>query len=530
MGDKETLGERVETLLVNPDVIQRVELSADNGEVIHGFSNARDTQKSLQIFAYITDNQSMLTPEGAKNGLEIYGEELREDARENPGKHANIDFLERVALQGVSLHSHIVTPYSAKPIPEHVRKAMPTIAEMFGTPMHIYDEDGIRATCRDFNSAFSWNRGFRNYDAVKAAPNPRLLEVEREEASGADCSSSPELTLSHAAGMRGEDIISTSNDTPDSEFQYARRLGAIENLDDITFIAALERATGGLPELICFRYTGEVNNSIIVNAEERKYGLTKEQIFMAYEIVKDKGVKRFGLHTMMASNERDVKKLLRQAEIMTGLGAELSERGIPLEFINLGGGVGTSYKPWDRDPSIKAYGEGVKALVQRDLIPRGLNPRIFLECGRAITGPHGWLLTRVRHVMKKLRDYVGVDASMADLMRPGMYGAYHHLTVLGKEQAEHNRVYDVVGSLCENNDKFAVQRFLPELVRGDLLATHNSGAHGRAMGFNYNGKLRSGEVLVRSNGDIELIRRAETEKDYFATFDFPGSKYAHLAR
>jgi diaminopimelate decarboxylase len=531
MGDKDTLKDRVDELLINPDAITRVEVFDERTGSCHSIDNVDGKRMSLQIYAAITDNESRITPEAARRGLDIYGEELRTDAARIRGKHTSIDFLENVAACDVPVRSHVITPYSAKPIPRHVREAMPDITRKFGTPIHVYDEDGIRNTCRNFNQAFSWvPGGFKNFFAVKACPNPVLMEIIIEEGMGADCSSAPELTLAKAVGMTGEDMMFTSNDTPDSEFQYARRVGAIMNLDDITHIAALERATGGLPDLLCFRYTGEGKNSIIGNVEERKYGLTREQIFEAYRIAKEKGVKRFGLHTMMASNERDAKKLLKQAEIMFKLARELKEGlGIDLEFINLGGGVGTPYKPWDREVDMAALGESIKKAYMRDM-PTDNFPRIFMECGRAITGPHGWLLTSVRHVMSKLRDYVGVDACMADLMRSGMYGAYHHITVLGKERADHHNVYDVVGSLCENNDKFAVQRFLPEIIQGDLLAIHNSGAHGRAMCFNYNGKLRSGEVLVKDSRNFRLIRRPETEGDYFATFDFPGSRYGFLAK
>lgn len=535
MGDKETLGERVNDLLINPVFIQRICIDHDVG--FFHLPNTSNTQKSLQIYAYITNNESMITPDGAKKGLKIYGKELRAEAKADSTKHPSITELEKIARKGKAVHSHIVTDYSAKPIPEHVRYAMPKIAEEFGTPVHIYNEDGTRKTCKQFNSAFSWNPGFRNFFAVKACPNPALMDIMLEEGFGADCSSAPELTLAKAVGMSGEDMMFTSNDTPDSEFKYAKRCGAIVNLDDITHIEAFERAAGRLPELLSFRFNpGEEcdGNSIIGNPVEAKYGVTREQIFDAYRIAREKGVKRFGLHTMIASNDRNLEHHVRTAKIMLKLAQELKVKsGVDIEFINLGGGVGTPYHPWDKELDLDALGKGVKEVYDKMKMigPEGVYPsKIFMECGRAVTGPHGWLLTGVRHVMKKHRDYIGVDATMADLMRPGMYGAYHHLTVLGKENAEHNKVYDVVGSLCENCDKFAVQRFLPEIERGDLIAIHNSGAHGRAMCFNYNAKLRSGEVLVHPDGSFDIIRRHETEKDYFATLDFKDSKYAHLAK
>ena len=536
MGDKATIGERVDALLINPDVIQRVDIIDSEGKVQFSVPNSSTTQKSIQIYAAITNNESMINADAAMRGLNIYGLELLTEARTNPGKHPSIDFLDFVAnnIRG-SLHSHVVTPYFAKPIPEKVRSVMPEIAKEFGTPIHVYDEKGLWETCVRFNTAFRGiNSGYRNFFAVKACPNPTLMEIMRGEGFGADCSSAPELTLAKAVGRRGEDMMFTSNNTADSEFRYARELGAIINLDDITHIGALERATGGLPELLCFRYNPGNKcdgNSIIGNPVEAKYGLTHEQIFEAYRIVKEKGVKRFGLHTMMASNERNPEILEKQARIMFKLARELRERvGINPEFINLGGGVGTSYKPWDRGVDLDDLGDRIHQAYNDSFSHEDQGPQIFTECGRAITGPNGWLLTSVRHVMEKHRNYVGVDATMADLMRPGMYGAYHHATVLGNENAGHNMIYDVVGSLCENCDKFAVQRFLPMIFRGDLIAIHNTGAHGRAMCFNYNAKLRSGEVLVKKDGKTELIRRNENEEDYFATLDFPGSRYANLTK
>ena len=457
MGDKATLGERVEPLLINPDVIEKIDIFNLEGHLRYTIPNTKDTQKSLQIYASVTNNESMLTCEGAQKGLDIYGEELLEDAHANPGKHPSMDFLEYIVNLKGPMHSHVVTPYSAKPIPEHVRVAMPKIAKDFGTPIHVYDEDGILATCRDFNSAFSWNKSYKNFFAVKACPNPSLMEIMLAEGFGADCSSAPELRLAEEVGMLGENMMFTSNDTDDSEFRDAKSRGAIINLDDITHIKAFERATGGLPELVCLRYTGEGENSIIGNADERKYGLTREQMFEAVKILKQKGVKRTALHTMMASNERNLGKLLQQADIMCKLEVDLRKAtGAVSEFINFGGGVGTSYKPWDRDPSLNGYGEGVRLLFEKYFGAKGVQPKVFTECGRAITGPHGFLLMKVRHVMQKLRTYIGVDATMADLMRPGMYEAYHHETVLGKENAPHDRIVDVSGSLCENNDKLRV--------------------------------------------------------------------------
>ena len=324
----------------------------------------------------------------------------------------------------------------------------------------------------------------------------------------------------------------TSNNTPYHEFRLARQLGAIINLDDITHISALERATGSLPELLSFRLNPgaeRVGNSIIGNPEDAKYGLTRRQIFQAYKIAKAVGVKRFGLHTMVCSNERNPEYFLETTRMMLKLAQDLQrEVGIEFEFVNLGGGIGTPYRPEHRGVDLQKLGIDIDG-VYEELGGKNKNPkRVFTECGRAVTGPNGWLLTSVRHVMRKYKDFVGVDATMADLMRPGMYGAYHHITVLGKESVEDTVMTDVVGSLCENNDKFAVNRHLPRVKEGDLLAIHNSGAHGRAMGFNYNGKLRSGEVLVEANGGVSKIRRHETLQDHFATLDF--GEYASLTR
>jgi diaminopimelate decarboxylase len=533
MEDKEALGERVDALLVNPNAIQEVRVFNAQKIPVLDIPNADGKRMSLQIYASITDNESRITPQAAERGLGIFGVDLVTEAILREGKHQSIDLLRKIAKGEESYYSHVVTPFFTKPIPEHVLGAMPEIARTFGTPIHVYDEAGIREKCRALNRAFSWvpNNGFRNYFAVKACPNPTLLEIMREEGLGADCSSLPELRLARAVGMNKEDMMFTSNDTPDIEFIAAQGLGAVMNLDDITHIAALERATGNLPSLLCFRYAGDEvgGNSIIGNVEERKYGLTREQLFEAYRIAKEKGVKLFGLHTMMASNERNPATLERQARIMFQLAVDLKkELGINIAFINLGGGIGTAYRPWDREVDLNDVGRRISKAYIETLA--GVScPNIFTECGRVITGPHGWLLTGVRHVMQKHRAYVGVDATMADLMRPGMYGAYHHITVLGKESVSSMRIYDVVGSLCENCDKFAVQRFLPGVQKGNLMAIHNAGAHGRAMCFNYNAKLRSGEVLVKTDGSLQLIRRPETEDDYFATLDFPGSKYADLA-
>lgn len=394
------------------------------------------------------------------------------------------------------------------------------------TPFHLYDEAAIRVNARRLNAAFSICEGFREYFAVKALPNPWIMRILREEGFGADCSSLTELLLAGKVGYRGEDIMFTSNDTPAREFAEARRLGAVINLDDISHIDVLERAAG-LPDVVCCRYNPgplKAGNAIIGKPEEAKYGFTREQIFEGYRRLKDGGVSRFGLHTMVASNELDPEYFVETARLLFDLVVDLSrELDIRFEFVNLGGGIGIPYRPGEEAVSYEAVAAGVKEAYDVTIRANGLHPlRIFLECGRAITGPYGWLLTRVIHIKNTYRHYVGTDASMANLMRPGMYGAYHHISVLGKEAAAAWEIYDVTGGLCENNDKFAIARELPAVAVGDLLAIHDTGAHGHAMGFNYNGMLRSAELLLRADGSVTSIRRAETVDDYFATLDFTG--------
>lgn len=402
-----------------------------------------------------------------------------------------------------------------------------TLTEKYETPFYLYDEKAIRENIRRFTKAFSIFPGFKEHFAVKACPNPYILKILRSEGCGADCSSLPELILAENAGIAGEDVMFTSNETPAKEYIYANLKGNIINLDDITHIPFLEKTLGFLPEILSFRYNPgplKEGNAIIGKPEEAKYGLTEEQIFEAYKICKEKGVKRFGLHTMVASNELNPDYFVETATLLFNLAAKVKEKvEITFEFINLGGGLGIPYKPGDKAVDYDYIARGIKDAYDAIVVPAGLDPlKIYWECGRPITGPYGWLVTRAIHEKHIYRDYIGVDASMADLMRPGMYGAYHEVTVSGKETAPKNKVYDVVGSLCENCDKFAVQRPLPEIQIGDLLIIHDAGAHGRAMGFNYNAKLRCGELLLRQDGSVVEIRRRETVDDYFATLDFKG--------
>lgn len=405
------------------------------------------------------------------------------------------------------------------------------LAKKFPTPFYIYDEKAIRENVKYFYKAFSIFPSFTEYFAVKALPNPYILKVLESEGCGGDCSSLPELMLCEKSGITGHRIMFTSNDTPAQEFVYAQKLGAIINLDDITHIEFLKNALGGkLPDTICFRYNPgplkEGGNSIIGKPEEAKYGLTKEQMIQAYKICKAEGVKHFGIHTMVASNELNPDFFVDTARIVFELILEVQkECGVNIEFADLGGGVGIPYKPDQKKVDLDYVAKGIKALYDNMIVPAGLDPlKLCFECGRPITGPYGWLVTKAIHEKNIYRNYIGVDASMADLMRPGMYGAYHEVTVSGKENAPKDYVYDVSGSLCENCDKFAVQRNLPKIETGDLLIIHDAGAHGRAMGFNYNGKLRAGELLLRSDGTVKEIRRRETVEDYFATLDFEGLK------
>lgn len=398
------------------------------------------------------------------------------------------------------------------------------IISKFPTPFHLYNESEMIENAKNLKSAFSWNEGFKEFFAVKAAPNPFLMKLLSQVGFGCDCSSYPELLLSESVGVKGENVMFTSNNTAAYEYKKAREIGAVINLDDISHIAYLEEHAG-LPDLLSFRYNPgnlKEGNDIIGNPEEAKYGLTEAQLFKGYKILQEKGVKRFGIHTMVASNELRNDYFIETAEIMFNLIVSLhKELGIRFEFVNLGGGIGIPYNPVQTPVDIAYISNGIKNKYEEIIVANGLAPlKIFLESGRYITGPYGYLITTVQHFKQTYRDYVGVDASMSNLMRPGMYGAYHHITVLGKESEPNDHTYDITGSLCENNDKFAIHRNLPKIEIGDVIVIHDTGAHGHAMGFNYNGKLRSAELLLRTNGTVEEIRRAETIDDYFATLDF----------
>ncbi len=393
------------------------------------------------------------------------------------------------------------------------------------TPFHIYDEQSIRENIRAFKRAFEWAPGFINFFAVKALPNPHILKIMLEEGFGVDCSSLPELILSEKVGFAGGDIMFTSNDTPAQEYVKAKALGAIINLDDISHIDFLEK-NAGLPEILSFRYNpGPLRgggNTIIGKPEEAKYGVTKEQLFEGYKTLAAKGVKRFGLHTMVVSNELDVAYLVETANMLFDLVVEISQTlNIRIEFVNLGGGLGIPYKPEQTPIDIDAHSRGIQKAYSEKIVVNKLDPlKICFESGRYVTGPYGYLVSTVLHKKDTYKKYVGLDSSMANLMRPGMYGAYHHMTVMGKEGAPLDHTYDVTGGLCENNDKFAIDRTLPEIEMGDIVVIHDTGAHGHAMGFNYNGKLRSAELLLKPDGSVKEIRRAETIDDLFSTLDF----------
>ena len=400
------------------------------------------------------------------------------------------------------------------------------IVKTYPTPFHIYDEKGIRENAKAVKEAFAWNPGFKEYFAVKATPNPFLIKILHEYGCGTDCSSMTELMLSKAMGITGEDVMFSSNDTPFEEYTYAKELGAIINLDDITHIDFCEEACGGkLPETMSCRFNPggvfQMSNGIMDNPGDAKYGLTTEQMFEAYEILMKKGVKYFGMHAFLASNTVTNEYYPQLAGQMFKLAVELHEKtGADIRFINLSGGVGIPYKPDQTPNDIRMIGEGVRKVFEEILVPAGMGDvAIYTEMGRFMMGPYGQLVTKAIHEKHTHKEYIGVDACAVNLMRPAMYGSYHHITVLGKEEAVCDHKYDVTGSLCENNDKFAIDRMLPEIEMGDYLVIHDTGAHGYAMGYNYNGKLKSAELLLKEDGSVQLIRRAETPKDYFATLD-----------
>ncbi|MBQ5956500.1 MAG: diaminopimelate decarboxylase [Clostridia bacterium] len=403
------------------------------------------------------------------------------------------------------------------------------IAEIHPTPFHIYDEAGIRKTARDLLSAFSWNKGFKEFFAVKALPNPVILNILKEEGCGVDCSSYTELLLAKAVGFKGSEVMFSSNVTPKEDYLLARELGAYINLDDASD-ADIVTDLFPLPKTMCLRYnpggTFAIGNTIMDNPQDAKYGMTEEQMVEAIKKLMGRGVKHFGIHAFLSSNTLTDYYYPILAEMMFLLAVRVKKAtGADISFINLSGGIGIPYMPEDEKVDIFHVGRKVKEAYESILVPEGMEPSIFAELGRFMTGPHGALVTRVVHEKKIYKDYLGVDACAADLMRPAMYGAYHHITVLGKEDEAPANKYDVTGGLCENNDKFAIDRMLPKTEIGDLLFIHDTGAHGFSMGYNYNGKLRSAEILLKEDGSFRLIRRAETPDDYFSTLDILCGEY-----
>lgn len=405
------------------------------------------------------------------------------------------------------------------------KEQLDEIVKQYPTPFHLYDEKGIRENIKAVKEAFSWNKGFKEYFAVKACPNPFLINILKEYGCGCDCSSYTELMMSSAIGCTGKDIMFSSNDTPAEEYAYAYKLGATINLDDITHIDFLEDTIGTIPKRISCRYnpggTFELGNGIMDNPGDAKYGMTTEQIFDAFRILKEKGAEEFGIHAFLASNTVTNEYYPELAKRLFELAVKLKEEtGADIKFINLSGGVGIPYTPDQKPNDIRVIGEGVRKVYEEVLVPAGMGDvEIYSEMGRFMMGPYGCLVTKAIHEKHTHKEYIGVDACAVNLMRPAMYGAYHHITVMGKEKEPCDHKYDVTGSLCENNDKFAVDRMLPKIDMGDLLVIHDTGAHGFAMGYNYNGKLKSAEVLLKEDGSTQLIRRAEEPKDYFATFD-----------
>ena len=412
----------------------------------------------------------------------------------------------------------------AKKIPFVTKEQLENIASQYPTPFYLYNEEGIRKTARLVNQAFSWNKGFKEYFAVKATPTPTLLKILREEGCGADCSSYTELLMSDAVGFKESEIMFSSNATPAEDFQLARKLNVTINLDDITHIDFLEQVAD-IPETISCRYNpgGQfaIANNIMDNPGDAKYGLTRPQMTEAYKKLLAKGVKHFGMHAFLASNTVTNDYYPELARILFKVAVELKEEtGAHIEFINLSGGIGIAYKPEQPENDILAIGEGVRHAYEEILVPAGMGDvKIFTELGRYMLAPHGALVARAIHEKHTHKEYIGLDACAANLMRPAIYGSYHHITVMGKEDAPCDHKYDVTGGLCENNDKFAIDRMLPEIEKGDLIFIHDAGAHGFAMGYNYNGKLRSAEILLQEDGGTRMIRRAETPADYFATFD-----------
>ena len=415
-----------------------------------------------------------------------------------------------------------------KKVPFVTKEQLDEIVKKYPTPFHLYDEKGIRENARKVYKAFSWNKGFKEYFAVKATPNPSILQIMKEEGCGLDCATKVELMMAKACGFTGHDVMFSSNVTPADEYAYAKDMGVIINFDDITHLKYFEENVGEFPETVCCRFnTGgdfKISTAIMDVPGEAKYGFTREQLTEGFKYLKSKGVKHFGIHAFLASNTVTNEYYPMLAKVLFEVAVKLEkETGADIEFINLSGGVGIPYKP-DQEPNdIRVIGEGVRKVYEEVLVPAGMGDvALYTEMGRFMTGPYGCLVTKAIHEKHTYKEYIGCDACAVNLMRPAMYGAYHHITVMGKEDQPCDHKYDITGSLCENNDKFAIDRMLPKIDMGDYLVIHDTGAHGYAMGYNYNGKLKSAEILLKEDGSFEMIRRAETPRDYFATLDcFP---------
>ncbi|MBN1375531.1 MAG: DUF2322 family protein [Dehalococcoidia bacterium] len=521
MDEAKRFQERLAALRVNPAAIENIKVYGAQGGVI---ANKKGKEGSIQVYTAITSNDGYISHDGARKGLAVYGAALRKEARENPGRHPEIDRLEKIARSRSSVRCDVMRRESARPLPERILRALPEALKKYPTPFYIYDETGIRETARAYKKAFSWVKpAYKNYFAVKACPNPHIVNILKSEGFGADCSSMAELIIAGKLGMRGEDIMFTSNDTPAGEYVRAKEMGAIINLDDVSHIGFLDK-NAGMPGLICFRYNPgpmRAGSDFIGDPKDAKYGVRTDQIKGAYIKARELGAKRFGLHTMVVSNMLDEHYLIETAVMLFKLSAMIThDTGFKFDFINLGGGFGIPYKPEQAAINLGTVSTGIREAYEKYIEGTGSGPvRVVTECGRSMTGPHGYLVSKVRHVSSKYKDFVGLDACMANLMRPALYGAYHHITVLGKESRSKDHIYDVVGSLCENNDKFAVNRPLPEIETDDVFVLHSAGAHGYAMGFQYNGKLRSAELLAAPDGSVRQIRRAETIDDYLGTIE-----------
>lgn len=524
--------ERVEALRINPEAIDRVEV-LDGSRF--SFPSKEGKFASVAIYTEITSTDGYISPEGAKQGLKIYGSKLRRESKQKKGLHTAIDKLEEIASSGKSVRVNIHRNNKFKSIPKHISERIPEIMERFGYhedgtrdempgPVQVYDEQGIREEARRLNQAYSWvPGGFKNFFAVKALPNHFILKMLHQEGMGADCSSRPELFRAETTGLKGEEIMFTSNHKHHVEYKKAKELGAIMNLDDITHLEYVAKHVG-MPKTVCFRYNpgpAREGNPIIGDPKEQKYGLRDDQLEEAIKRAKELGAERFGLHTMVVSNMLDEEYLIDTGRLVFEKTREIYEKtGIPIEFVNLGGGIGTAYKPEQIPVDYITVSQGVWEAFEESIAGTKLEDmKVFMECGRTITGPNGYLLMPVEHIEEKWKKekIVGVLGSQANLMRPALYGAYHHISIAGKEDEKTEAAYDVVGGLCENCDKFAINRPLPNVEVGDTLVVHNTGAHSHAMGFWYNDTLRAPEVLVRPDDSLKIIRRHETKNDLYRT-------------